>query len=79
MRHGIGTCTWSDGSTYTGDWTVNIRHGNGVFKTGGDNPITYEGQWANDIKHGRGRLTYSNGEIIIGHWENDRLNGICRV
>jgi len=20
-RHGIGTCTWADGSTHTGDWT----------------------------------------------------------
>ena len=79
MRHGIGTCTWADGSTYTGDWTQNLRHGNGIFKTGGDQVVTYQGQFANDIKHGRGKLTYANGETIIGHWENDRINGIARV
>ena len=58
---------------------MNLRHGNGVFKTGGKEPITYHGQWVNDIKHGKGKLTYANGEQILGTWENDRLNGICRV
>lgn len=31
------------------------------------------------MKHGNGKLTYSNGEQIIGMWQNDRLNGIAKV
>ncbi|KIK53797.1 hypothetical protein GYMLUDRAFT_49211 [Collybiopsis luxurians FD-317 M1] len=30
-RHGRGTITYADGSTYTGDWWMDRRHGEGVF------------------------------------------------
>ncbi|KIK53794.1 hypothetical protein GYMLUDRAFT_49208 [Collybiopsis luxurians FD-317 M1] len=30
-RHGRGTVTYADGSTYTGDWWMDRRHGVGVF------------------------------------------------
>lgn len=68
MRYGVGTCTYADQSTYSGDWVNNVRHGNGFFQTGGDEPIKYYGEWVNDVKHGHGKLIYNNGEEIIGLW-----------
>lgn len=75
VRHGIGTCTWEDGSFYTGDWVLNRRHGNGLWKA--TDGTSYEGQWVNDVKHGRGKLTYADGEVITGTWQNDRVNGLA--
>jgi hypothetical protein len=75
-RIGVGTCKWADGSYYTGDWHQNVRHGNGIFLSGG---IKYEGQWVNDVKHGHGRRTLQDGEETTGIWLNDRLNGIATV
>lgn len=79
MRHGVGQFTWNDGSFYEGDWVNDVRHGNGIFRTGGEVQITYEGQWVNDIKHGFGKLTYANGEQITGTWRDDRLNGVAKI
>ena len=31
LRHGVGSITWSDGSSYEGEWINNLRYGNGVF------------------------------------------------
>ena len=31
LRSGIGSCKWSDGDVYEGDWKNNLRHGNGKF------------------------------------------------
>ena len=77
-RHGIGFCRWKDNSSYIGDWAFGVRHGNGVFKTDGDNAMTYEGGWVNDIRHGKGRLTLANGDLTIGTWENDCLDGVAK-
>ena len=75
MRSGVGTCTWSDGSTYEGDWLNNLRHGNGKF-----NNDTYEycGEWQQDMKHGRGKYTNKKGDQqpIFAPMENDKLNGL---
>ena len=51
LRHGVGSCTWPDGSKYEGDWSNGLRHGNGKYIHEGE---TYIGQWQLDLKHGRG-------------------------
>ena len=56
-----------------------MRHGNGEYSTGGENPTTFQGEWVNDVKHGHGRLVYPDGETIEGTWANDRMNGVARV
>jgi len=66
MRINVGTCNWTDGSYYRGDWVQNARHGNGVYMTG--DGVKYEGQWINDVKHGMGVLTYKNGETLTAFW-----------
>ena len=40
--------------------------------------IEYKGEWKNDYKHGRGIIKLKNGDVVIGLWQNDRLNGIAR-
>ena len=31
LRHGVGTCDFSDGSSYTGEWRAGAPHGQGRF------------------------------------------------
>ena len=50
QRHGVGRCTWEDGSFYEGEWKEGLRHGNGVFtmsEVNGDK-TEYRGQWQMD-------------------------------
>ena len=76
-RMGVGACTWSDGSTYEGDWFKDRRHGLGKHRyPAGD---TYEGSWVNGVRHGNGRQTMTNGDTIECTWINDRLNGLALV
>jgi hypothetical protein len=48
MRDGYGVYTFSDGSTYSGQWKADKMHGKGVYTTKGGR--TYEGQWNNGNK-----------------------------
>ena len=50
-KNGKGFYVWHDGSTYEGDWSNGLRHGNGKYIHEGE---TYIGQWQFDLKHGRG-------------------------
>ena len=53
-----------------------MRHGNGKFTT---EEFTYIGQWQLDLKHGRGKMICNNGEVIVGTWIKDKMNGVCSV
>ena len=35
----------------------------------------YDGQWAEGRRHGKGKITATNGELLVGEWENGVLNG----
>jgi hypothetical protein len=37
--------------------------------------LKYEGQTMKGVMHGMGRLTYANGDIYSGSWENDKRSG----
>ena len=77
-RCGQGKCTWSDGSSYEGEWKHGFRHGKGVFNS--REGTRYDGEWINDIRHGVGDLFYTkSGNRIKGTWENDRLNGEATI
>ena len=41
--------------------------------------ITYKGQWMNDLKHGHGKMWDENGDVIVGIWQHDKKNGLCRI
>jgi|LWDU01.1.fsa_nt_gi hypothetical protein len=71
--------TYSNGTTYEGDWkggVGNYRHGQGTFinfKKG--RGIKYVGKWKDDKMHGQGVMTYSTGTIFTGEWKNGRKHG----
>ena len=54
-RHGQGTLTQSDGTTYTGEWKDGKFHGQGTL-TYADG-WTYTGEWKLGKQHGQGTFT----------------------
>ena len=50
-RQGVGTVTYTDGSTYTGQWHADLRHGRGTL-TDGSGKLIYEGEWVNGERPG---------------------------
>ena len=40
---------------------------------------TYKGQWVNDLKNGNGKMWDENGDVILGTWQHDKKNGLCRI
>lgn len=81
-RHGKGKFTFADGSYYDGEWHEGLRQGVGYFKqaaSGTQKSSVFKGQWINDLKHGHGRIQDEDGNTIIGIWQHDKKNGLCRV
>ena len=48
-RHGYGTWTWADHSTYVGEWKNGKKHGQGI-QTRADGAIYHIGTWENGVK-----------------------------
>jgi hypothetical protein len=57
---------------YKGDFVNFKRHGNGKYWK---NSSTYEGQFNNDKKHGQGKITFETGDVYIGEFKNNTING----
>ena len=73
QRHGHGSFTHPDGSSYIGSWETNQRTGRGIFtwKDGSK----YDGEYQGNRRHGRGTMDYSNGDRYEGEWDQDRQHG----
>ena len=78
---GFGQCTSGDcfngygifiseEGTYKGDWKDGRVHGKGIFE---GNEYTYDGAYVNGKKHGQGKMTYTNGTIEEGLFENNKF------
>lgn len=81
-RHGQGKFSFADGSVYQGEWHEGLRQGIGMFQTVATQSLgatTYKGQWINDLKHGHGKYWDENGDVIVGTWQHDKKNGLCRI
>ena len=64
--NGQGTYTWSDGSTYEGEWNEGKMNGQGKF-TWYDSS-TYEGEWKDGKRDGTGKRTWADGSIYEGEY-----------
>ena len=74
MPHGSGVFTYTNGSSYEGEFEHGVREGYGVFRwSTGD---SYEGGWKNDKRHGEGVMKYANGRVRKGRFENNEYVGI---
>jgi hypothetical protein len=76
MRHGNGTCTFSTGDRYEGEWKDGKMNGRGkyMYKNGEE----YEGEFLNDQMSGFGRYVWPNGNgtnVYEGEWKNSKQNG----
>ncbi|KAJ8516700.1 hypothetical protein ONZ45_g6013 [Pleurotus djamor] len=67
MRHGRGTVTYADGSTYTGDWCKDMRHGGG--KLTADDGTATEGIFIDNVYRSDGVLVdlsiFSKDEVLL--------------
>ena len=70
-ENGFGKWTYTDKTTYEGNWVGTQKHGQGIltFPDGS----TYEGEWANGFMNGKGKFTWSDGKEKIGIWKNGKL------
>ena len=57
---------------YKGDFLNFKRHGHGKYWK---NSSTYEGQFNCDKKHGQGKITFKTGDVYIGEFKNNTING----
>jgi hypothetical protein len=71
FRNGYGKCSWSDGTTYSGEWKDGFMHGNGVlhFCTGD----FYIGSLQRNASHGVGVLLQTNGTVSSGIWKDGKF------
>lgn len=69
---GQGIIKYSNGSTYSGEWKSNLRHGKGTYTYYGQK---YVGEWERDKKNGIGTSTNSDGSKYTGEWKNNLKNG----
>ncbi len=72
-RSGVGTYTWPDGSSYSGEWRNSQPFGQGVFI--GASGQRYEGSWAYGLPDGKGTYTWPDGRQYMGSFQRDRFHG----
>ena len=72
-RHGLGKCTWLDGTWYEGYWQNNMRHGEGEFSR--VDGYWYKGQYNSDVKHGDGHEKDEAGNSSKVEFKNNVKNG----
>lgn len=74
QRHGKGTCTFHDGSTYEGEWRCGRRNGKGVYSDARTKEV-YDGKWVAGKRCGRGLCTYPAGHRYEGQWADGLRDG----
>jgi hypothetical protein len=75
-RHGTGTCTFSTGDRYVGQWKDGVMSGRGKYSY--VNGEEYEGEFLNDQMSGIGRYVWPNGKgfnVYEGQWKDNKQNG----
>ena len=72
-KNGKGFMTYSDKSTYDGEWLNDLKNGHGVQKLA--NGDKYEGNFKNNLMDGYGTYTFKNGRIYEGQFVKDVMEG----
>ncbi|XP_073768658.1 radial spoke head 1 homolog isoform X3 [Danio rerio] len=69
----MGTYKFKNGARYTGEWYMNLKHGEGTFYY--PDGSKYEGMWVDDQRQGLGVYTYPNGDTYDGEWLHHQRHG----
>ena len=70
---GFGKWTYTDKTTYEGEWVGTKKHGKGIEIW--PNGYIYKGEFKNSEWSGQGILTFPNGATYEGEWANGFMNG----
>jgi hypothetical protein len=68
-----GSCTWSDGSTYQGEFVYGLPQGFG--EQNWPDGSYYEGKFEEGYRHGKGTQLLDNGDQYIGQFERGFMTG----
>jgi len=71
--NGNGTWTYTDLTTYVGEWRNGKKHGQGTVTW--PNGYIYVGEFQNSKWHGQGTLTFPDGATYLGEWRDGNMNG----
>ena len=67
-NNGYGTWTYTDLTTYVGEWSDGKKHGKGTVTW--PNGYIYVGEFRDSKWHGQGTLTSPEGSAKTGIWRN---------
>ena len=76
-KHGNGRQTYSDGSSYEGDFKEGEFEGYGVFAWGSGD--SYEGMWAGGKPEGLGVMKFASGSVYRGRFRDGAMDGKGRM
>ena len=68
---GIGTWTYTDKTTYVGEWRVGKKHGQGSVTW--PNGYIYVGAFLDSNRNGQGTKTDADGTVQKGIWKDGEL------
>ena len=74
---GYGTCLFSNGAKYVGEFQQGKLHGKGIFYYTDGNK--YIGDWVDEKRSGKGRMIYANGDEYFGTFEKNRVQGFGAI
>lgn len=72
-RNGQGTCVFSNGGKYVGEFKDGRLHGKGIFYFADGNK--YIGNWDNQLREGDGRMVFSSGDEYFGEFRRNKFSG----
>ena len=71
-NNGYGTWTYTDLTTYVGEWSDGKKHGQGTVTW--PNGYIYVGEFHDSKWHGQGTLTFPDGATYVGDWRDGNLS-----
>uniref|UniRef100_A0A7S1HX39 Protein kinase domain-containing protein n=1 Tax=Eutreptiella gymnastica TaxID=73025 RepID=A0A7S1HX39_9EUGL len=77
VPHGKGRYEGPDGSSYDGEWEMDMEHGYGVFRYSNGN--VYEGSFQNGEMCGQGKMVFLDGVVAEGQWKAGVMHGKIKL
>ncbi len=76
LPHGRGVLSYSNGSSYYGNWNEGKKSGKGIMIYA--NKDTYDGEWKDNQRNGKGALLKASGDILEGNWLHDEFISLTK-